>query len=241
MRSDPFLLFHAVQRHTAARCEILRGRGFIQRERVGAGLPEVRSVRRADRNGLAGARQLSGGDVVAAVAGAQLDLGVLAPGGAEARGVVIVGKLAVDVVAENGSLAAAEAQTIVHVVSAGERWADNQLGETAQVDVGKVHIDLCDLRCDRDFFELHEHVARDAGGGLRGDGVGVGLERGVERGGHVVEVLHLDAVGFLPLGELVVAGFCHASSCVLRPAIRARFVFKPPCRGSRWCMIQFFV
>ena len=49
MRSDPFLLFHAVQRHTAARCEILRGRGFIQRERVGAGLPEVRSVRRADR------------------------------------------------------------------------------------------------------------------------------------------------------------------------------------------------
>ena len=136
MRSDP-LLFHAVQRHTAARCEILRGRGFIQRERVGAGLPEVRSVRRADRNGLAGARQLSGGDVVAAVAGAQLDLGVLAPGGAEARGVVIVGKLAVDVVAENGSLAAAEAQTIVHVVGAGERWADNQLGETAQVDVGK--------------------------------------------------------------------------------------------------------
>ena len=143
--------------------------------------------------------------------------------------------------AENGSLAAAEAQTIVHVVGAGERRADNQLGETAQVDAAQVDVPFLGFFLQGQVNELHERIARDAGGGLRGDGVGVGLERGVEGRGHVVEVLHLNAVGFLPLGELVVGGFCHASSCFLRPAIRARFVFKPPCRGSRWCMIQFFV
>ena len=96
-----------------------------------------------------------------------------------------------------------------------------------QVDLrGRAWVDVVDELDDRT-----GGIARDAGGGLRGDGVGVGLECRVEGRGHVVEVLHLDAVGFLPLGELVVGGFCHASSCVLRPAIRARFLFKPPCRG----------
>ena len=76
--------------------------------------------------------------------------------------------------------------------------------------------------------QLHEHVARDAGGGLRGDGVGVGLERGVDLGVVGVEVVHHHAVGLRPLVELVVGGFCHASSCVLRPAIRARFVSSRP-------------
>ena len=71
--------------------------------------------------------------------------------------------------------------------------------------------------------------------------LGHSRQRGVEGRGHVVEIGHLDAVGFLPLGELVVGGFCHASSCFLRPAIRARFVSSRPAGGGRWCMIQFFV
>ena len=63
-------------------------------------------------------------------------------------------------------------------------------------------------------------------------GDGVALERRLYEEGVVgVEVVHHDAVGLRPLVELVVGGFCHASSCFLRPAIRARFVFKPPRRG----------
>ena len=53
--------------------------------------------------------------------------------------------------------------------------------------------------------------------------VGVGLERGVDFGVVGVEVVHHHAVGLRPLVELVVGGFCHASSCVLRSAIRTNF------------------
>ena len=73
------------------------------------------------------------------------------------------------------------------------------------------------------------------------DGVGVGLECRVDLGVVGVEVVHHHAVGLCPLVELVVGGFCHASSCVLRPAIRARFVFKPPCRGRPMVYDSVFV
>ena len=56
-------------------------------------------------------------------------------------------------------------------------------------------------------------AAEGDGGGRRRGRVGVGLEGGVDFGVVGVEVVHHHAVGLRPLVELVVGGFCHASSC----------------------------